>query len=103
MAELKQDLDKGAYSSNSNRFVGSGPTQGNWTNVTANDSTVFDNPCSFYVIEGGVVSFRNAGNGENFTSSVNIPSGTFLPCMADKLLTSTTATVIAIHSGSLTE
>ena len=103
MADLNQDLSKFSYSSTSRRITGSGPSQGNWTNVTPDNDVVFSNPCSFLVVEDGVVSFRNAGNQEVFTSSVSLDAGTFLPCIADKLLSDTTATVVAIHSGELIE
>ena len=100
---LESRIDPYGYDYNVTRVVGSGSSMGNWTEITPSDSDVFTNPCGLYVLEEGVVSFRNAENGEVFTSSVAIPSGTFLPCIADQVLTGTTATVVGIHSGVLIE
>jgi len=62
--------------------------------VTKSDSTVFDSPQAIFVGTGGDIALRLIGNSTTVTYK-NIPDGTFLPVLADKVLsTGTTASDI---------
>jgi len=62
--------------------------------VTKSDATVFDAPQAIYVGTGGNIALRLIGSSTAVTY-VNVPSGTFLPVLADQVLsTGTTASDI---------
>jgi len=62
--------------------------------VTKSDVTVFDSPQAIYVGTGGDIALRLIGDSTTVTY-VNVADGTFLPVLADKVLsTGTTASDI---------
>ncbi len=64
--------------------------------VTKSDVTVFDAPQAIFVGTGGDIALRLIGNSTTVTYK-NIPDGTFLPVLADQVLsTGTTASDIVM-------
>lgn len=64
--------------------------------VTVSDVTVFDAPQAIFVGTGGDIALRLIGNSTTVTYK-NIPDGTFLPVLADQVLsTGTTASDIVM-------
>jgi len=64
--------------------------------VTASDVTIFDAPQAIFVGTGGDIALRLIGNSTTVTYK-NIPDGTFLPVLADQVLsTGTTASDIVM-------
>jgi len=62
--------------------------------VTKSDVTVFDAPQAIYIGTGGDIALRLIGNSTTVVYK-NIPDGTFLPVLADQVLsTGTTASDI---------
>lgn len=62
--------------------------------VTKSDVTVFDAPQAIFVGTGGDIALRLIGDSTTVTYK-NIPDGTFLPVLADQVLsTGTTASDI---------
>jgi hypothetical protein len=62
--------------------------------ITPNDSTLFTQETALYIGTGGDVAVNMWGTNETVTFS-NIPSGTFMPILVDKVLsTGTTASNI---------
>ncbi len=62
--------------------------------VTPSDSTTFDAPQAIFVGTGGDIALRLIGDSETVVYK-NIPNGSFLPVLADRVLsTGTTASDI---------